>query len=378
MSARRDWRSDLVNVVAAAVVALLVWAYANDRTRETATLAGTVRLAVADPRAQYVEPSAAITVSVELRGSRRSIERAERALRAGVALAPGTDGLPGEPGTHEARLQGTLQLTAAIAETGAEVVRVRPETASYTVGTLVTEQVPVSPLLPSAAVQGEIAIDPAVVSVTLPSEARAAVGRLAVDAIVETKNLEPGKTQQVDVDLRLPESLARWNELCRVVPPRAKVTFALLSTNAQYTIPSVPVRVSMSPATASAWDVVPVRAQVSGVVVTGPRAAIDALKSGTFVPAAVVDLGDGMPAAGRSTLAVTLWRLPEGVSVGEAADTVVFCTIAFYGVITGADFLNYVIVGYLYKTLLEVVLLPITYPVIRAIKRREPTYGLVA
>ena len=321
MSARRDWRSDLVNVVAAAVVALLVWAYANDRTRETATLAGTVRLAVADPRAQYVEPSAAITVSVELRGSRRSIERAERALRAGVALAPGTDGLPGEPGTHEARLQGTLQLPAAIAETGAEVVRVRPETASYTVGTLVTEQVPVSPLLPSAAVQGEIAIDPAVVSVTLPSEARAAVGRLAVDAIVETKNLEPGKPQQVDVDLRLPDSLARWNELCRVVPPRAKVTFTLLSTNAQFTIPSVPVRVSMPPATASAWDVVPVRAQVSGVVVTGPRAAIDALKSGTFVPAAVVDLGDGMPAAGRSSLAVTFWRLPEGVSVVEAAGT---------------------------------------------------------
>jgi len=315
------WRSEALNVVAAAVIALLVWAYANDRTRETATLAGTVRLAVADPRAQYVDPSAAITVSVELRGSRRAIERAERALRAGIALAPGTDGLPGEPGIHEARLQPTLQLNASIAETGAEVVRVRPETTSYSVGELVTEQVPVSTLLPSAAVQGEIAVEPAVVSVTLPSEARAAVGRLAVDAIVETKNLEPGKTQQVDVDLRLPESLARWNELCRVVPPRAKVTFALLSTNAQYTIPSVPVRVSMSQATASAWDVVPVRAQVSGVVVTGPRAAIDALKSGTFVPAAVVDLGDGMPAAGRSTLAVTFWRLPEGVSVVEAADT---------------------------------------------------------
>ena len=74
-----------------------------------------------------------------------------------------------------------------------------------------------------------------------------------------------------------------------------------------------------------------------------------------------------------------LWaRLIGSTAVGEAADTVVFCTIAFYGVITGADFLNYVVVGYLYKTLLEVVLLPITYPVIRAIKRREPTYGLVA
>ena len=71
-----------------------------------------------------------------------------------------------------------------------------------------------------------------------------------------------------------------------------------------------------------------------------------------------------------------LWaRLIGSTAVGELADTIVFCTIAFYGVITGADFLNYVVVGYIYKTLLEVVLLPITYPVIRAIKRREPSYG---
>ena len=74
-----------------------------------------------------------------------------------------------------------------------------------------------------------------------------------------------------------------------------------------------------------------------------------------------------------------LWaRLIGSTAVGEAADTLVFCTIAFYGVITGAEFLNYVVVGYLYKTLLEVVLLPITYPVIRTIKRHEPSYDLAA
>ena len=72
-----------------------------------------------------------------------------------------------------------------------------------------------------------------------------------------------------------------------------------------------------------------------------------------------------------------LWlRLIGSTVVGEFADTLVFCTIAFYGIITGAEFLNYVIVGYLYKTLLEVVLLPITYPVIGWVKRREPTYAL--
>ena len=72
-----------------------------------------------------------------------------------------------------------------------------------------------------------------------------------------------------------------------------------------------------------------------------------------------------------------LWlRLIGSTAVGEFADTLVFCTIAFYGIITGAEFWTYVLVGYLYKTLLEVVLLPVTYPVIGWVKRREPTYAL--
>jgi uncharacterized integral membrane protein (TIGR00697 family) len=81
----------------------------------------------------------------------------------------------------------------------------------------------------------------------------------------------------------------------------------------------------------------------------------------------------------RRTQEKALWaRLIGSTAVGELADTVVFCTIAFYGIITGPEFLNYVIYGYLYKTLLEVVLLPVTYPVIGWVKRREPSYALSA
>lgn len=80
----------------------------------------------------------------------------------------------------------------------------------------------------------------------------------------------------------------------------------------------------------------------------------------------------------RRTDEGVLWlRLIGSTVVGEFADTLLFCTIAFYGILRGADFANYVIVGYLYKTLLEVVLLPVTYRVIAAIKRREPTYALL-
>jgi len=54
----------------------------------------------------------------------------------------------------------------------------------------------------------------------------------------------------------------------------------------------------------------------------------------------------------------------------------VFCTIAFYGVITGGDFITYVLVGFAYKTAVEVILLPVTYRVIAVVKKREPTYEL--
>jgi uncharacterized integral membrane protein (TIGR00697 family) len=71
-----------------------------------------------------------------------------------------------------------------------------------------------------------------------------------------------------------------------------------------------------------------------------------------------------------------LWlRLLGSTAVGELADTVVFCTIAFYGVITGEEFLVYVAFGFAYKTLVEVVLLPVSYAVIGWVKRREPTYA---
>jgi hypothetical protein len=70
-----------------------------------------------------------------------------------------------------------------------------------------------------------------------------------------------------------------------------------------------------------------------------------------------------------------LWlRLIGSTVVGEFADTLVFCTVAFFGVIAGGEFINYVITGYLYKTGIEVLMLPITYRVINWLKRHEHTY----
>jgi len=72
----------------------------------------------------------------------------------------------------------------------------------------------------------------------------------------------------------------------------------------------------------------------------------------------------------------SLWaRLVASTVVGELADTALFCTIAFAGILSASDLLGYTVVGYFYKVLVEVVCLPVTYAVIRAVKRREPGYG---
>lgn len=75
-----------------------------------------------------------------------------------------------------------------------------------------------------------------------------------------------------------------------------------------------------------------------------------------------------------------LWaRLIGSTMVGALVDTIIFCSIAapIIGIDSWSGFLNYVIVGYVYKCLVEVLLIPVTYAVIGWIKRREPSYGTV-
>ncbi|NLG56187.1 MAG: queuosine precursor transporter [Rhodococcus sp.] len=72
-----------------------------------------------------------------------------------------------------------------------------------------------------------------------------------------------------------------------------------------------------------------------------------------------------------------LWaRLLGSTIVGEFFDTLIFCSIAAgaIGIDSWSTFFNYLIVGFLWKTLVEVLVMPLTYLAINHIKKREPTY----
>lgn len=70
----------------------------------------------------------------------------------------------------------------------------------------------------------------------------------------------------------------------------------------------------------------------------------------------------------------SLWvRLIGSTIVGEFGDTLIFCIIAapVIGITTFADTANYTLVGFFWKTAVEILVLPITYAAIAWVKRKE-------
>lgn len=128
--------------------------------------------------------------------------------------------------------------------------------------------------------------------------------------------------------------------------------------------------VQLSPA-ANDWPYQQSYEEVLGFVPRIVAASLLAYLAGQLMNAWVlVRLRDR--ASERSGPISRLWfRLISSTMAGQLIDTIVFCTIAFYGVITGWDFIGYVALGYVIKVLAEVILLPITTRVIAFVRSRE-------
>ncbi len=67
-----------------------------------------------------------------------------------------------------------------------------------------------------------------------------------------------------------------------------------------------------------------------------------------------------------------LWLRTIGSTVvGHGVDTLLFCTIAFWGILPWSEIWTYTLVGYGYKTGVEVVMTPVTYKVVAWLKETE-------
>lgn len=67
-----------------------------------------------------------------------------------------------------------------------------------------------------------------------------------------------------------------------------------------------------------------------------------------------------------------MWqRLIGSTVVGESVDTTIFGLIAFGGILGGWDMLKFILFGVVFKTTVEILMLPITYRVIHWLKSHE-------
>lgn len=67
-----------------------------------------------------------------------------------------------------------------------------------------------------------------------------------------------------------------------------------------------------------------------------------------------------------------LWaRLIGSTVVGELIDTTVFALVAFGGILSALDMIIFILIGWGFKTAVEIILLPVTYRVIAFFKKRE-------
>jgi uncharacterized integral membrane protein (TIGR00697 family) len=67
-----------------------------------------------------------------------------------------------------------------------------------------------------------------------------------------------------------------------------------------------------------------------------------------------------------------LWsRTISSTIIGQGVDTTLFCLIAFYGVLPSGLLWSVIISNYIFKVGFEVVFTPVTYSIVRFLKRRE-------
>lgn len=69
-----------------------------------------------------------------------------------------------------------------------------------------------------------------------------------------------------------------------------------------------------------------------------------------------------------------LWMRTIGSTlIGEGFDTIIFCMVAFYGVLPASVFKAVLISNYIFKCAVEIIFTPLTYLIVGTLKRKEKT-----
>ncbi len=273
------------------LVTVLLWVWAAAETREEKTATFRVRFASAGAGNWVIIPKE-IPLTVTLEGSRFALQEAQSLKQGSIVLTTGNE-LPSSVGNHTVNLTTALNKNEALRNTRVTVLAVDPPSKMIEIDALVAVTATVLPDLPHLYLDGEPEVDPAEVTVTLPSRlADLAPEEIAPRAYIaqsRLNRLEPGREYVLSTKLLLPEKLATEDSVT-IEPPVANVTFTVRSFIEETILPTVRVHIAGPPEDHEEYLVEIDNDVLKDVTISADAVLIEQIKAGDAVVVAMVHL----------------------------------------------------------------------------------------
>ncbi len=245
-------RSEVWTYFIVTAVAMFIWFWAAVETRENDNVSFHVYFAPSKPAEWVLRPrnlpeTGYLTVTVELEGSRFSLQRARELDR--IRLIQDIE-LPSDSGSHQVNLVDALTKHELLLDTGVRVHSAKPKSIELTIDKLVTVTASIRPVLPQLETEGPIEVKPTEAEVTLPSRLRESLGNdLVVEARVSKARLdelEPGEERKLLAGLHLPATTGDFGPV-NIKPNSATITLTVRSRIRETTLSTVRVQIGGPP-----------------------------------------------------------------------------------------------------------------------------------
>ncbi len=314
------------------IITVLIWTFAEAESLTNKTIR--VDLAfVNDPQTgRFVEVGEnqgwSGRAEVVFEGSTASVGDLESALRRGVALRAGSEGVPADPGDYDLDLNQILRSAPEIDNRGVTVVKVDPPRLRVSIDTLVVRDVKVVADVAGALVDGPVETKPAQAKMTLP---RSLADRVSPEAVVTARispdaigKLVPGRSETIPSVPLEPPAILSGRARVTIQPERADVILKLRTRTDVFTIASVPVHIKIAVGEVGRWDItVPDEDRfIRDVKVSGPSDLVDRVRRGEIRVTAVLPLSFDELERGIATKDVTFAEVPTDLKFDADRTTV--------------------------------------------------------
>jgi hypothetical protein len=295
------------NLILVTLVTVVIWVFAESESLSTAEVRSVEISMLPAPGAKQMVELAQnspavhgniVRVDMVLEGPTAALDVVQRMLRNPIAVNPGVEGFPIDPGTHIVDLQTVLRNhpDLKLAANGVSIKSISPETVDATIDELVSRPVKIDVDVPGAELDGPPELKTTAASVMVPqSQAGKVTENTAVIARIDPAaltRLNPGRKETITgVRLVAPPELASIPRL-KIDPATVDIALTLRTKAASIKVASVPVHVRIAPGELNKWDIeVPEQDRfLTDVIVSGPSDLVKQVQDKTVPLIATVSL----------------------------------------------------------------------------------------